>query len=93
VSLNDGRVRVRLAGEHTVTVAKLRRVIRRQGFSPREATLKLTARIELRGDSLVAVVPQSGVTYDLVAPDRARPSFSTAPSSRTRTTSPRRGSG
>ena len=49
VSLDDGRVTVRLAPGNAVTIAELRRTIRHQGFTPKEAKLTLSARIEVRG--------------------------------------------
>ena len=73
VSLNEGRVRIRLAPENGVTVAELRRTIRNQGFSPREATLTVAATIEQRGGALVAVVPGSGVSFAVVPSEALRP--------------------
>ena len=67
VSLNDGRVLIRFAPDNSVTIAELRRAIRNQGFSPKEATLTVSARIEMRGGGLVAIVPGSGVTYAVTA--------------------------
>ena len=67
VSLNEGRVRVQFAPETSVTIAQLRRTIRNQGFTPREATLTVSAQIEMRGGAPVAVVPGSGVTYTVTA--------------------------
>ena len=67
VSLDDGRVTVRFAPGNTVTIAELRRTIRHQGFTPKEARLTLSARIEVRSGSLVAIVPGSGVTYAVTA--------------------------
>ena len=72
VSLDDGRVRVRFAPGNTVTIAQLRRTIRHQGFTPREAKLTLSARIELHGGALVAIVPGSGVAYAVTAEDQVR---------------------
>ena len=67
VSLDDGRVTVRFAPGNTVTIAELRRTIRHQGFTPREAKLTLSARIEIQGGALVAIVPGSGVAYAITA--------------------------
>ena len=67
VSLNEGRVRVQFAPETSVTIAELRRTIRNQGFSPREAKLTVSAQIEMRDGGLVAMVPGSGVTYTVTA--------------------------
>ena len=67
VSLNDGRVSVRFAPGNTVTLAELRRTIRNQGFTPKEAKLTLSARIEIQGGALVAILPGSGVAYAVTA--------------------------
>ncbi len=67
VSLNEGRVRVQFAPKTSVTIAELRRTIRNQGFTPREAKLTVSAQIEMRGGGLVAMVPGSGVTYTVTA--------------------------
>ena len=67
VSLNEGRVHVELAPQNSLTIAELRRAIRNQGFSPREATLTLSAQIEMRDGGLVVIVPGSGVTYAVIA--------------------------
>ena len=67
VSLNDGRVSVRFAPGNTVTIAELRRTIRNQGFTPKEAKLTLSARIEIRGGALVAILPGSRVAFAITA--------------------------
>ena len=67
VSLNEGRVTVRLVPENDLTIAQLRRTIRDQGFSPRDAVLTLSAVIETREGAVVAIVPGSGVVYTLAA--------------------------
>lgn len=67
VSLNDGRVTVGFRAENAVTIAQLRRAIRDQGFSPRESVVTLSAEIEIRGGTLVAVVPGSRTIYELTA--------------------------
>ncbi len=67
VSLNDGRVSVRFAPGNTVTIAELRRAIRNQGFTPKEAKLTLSARIEIRRGALVAILPGSEVAYAITA--------------------------
>lgn len=72
VSLNDGRVSIRLAPDNAVTIAALRRVIRERGFSPREATVTASVRIERRGNRVVAVVPGTDMTYDIVASGELR---------------------
>ena len=66
VSLNEGRVRIRFASDNGVTIAELRRTIRNQGFSPKEARLTVSARIEERNGALIAVVPGSETSYAVV---------------------------
>ena len=72
VSLNEGRVLIRFAPGSGVTVSELRRTIRNQGFSPREATLTLSARIETRGGAILAVVPGSGMSYTVASDEQVR---------------------
>ena len=72
VSLNEGRVVIRFAPDNSLTIAELRRAIRNQGFSPREATLTFSAQVEMRGGGLVAIVPGSGVTYAVTAAPEVR---------------------
>lgn len=72
VSLNEGRVTVRFARGNGVTIHQLRRTIRNQGFSPREATLTLSAVIETRDGILIAVIPGSEAAYTLIAEDEVR---------------------
>lgn len=79
VSLNEGRVLVTLAPENSVTVARLREVVRRQGFSPREATLTMSARIEVRGDELVGELAGSGATFVLDGRPELLPSLRDLP--------------
>ena len=63
VSLNEGRVRVRFAPSTQVSIAELRTTIRNQGFSPQEATLTVSARMERRSGTLVAIIPGAGASY------------------------------
>ena len=72
VSLNEGRVSIQFARENGVTIEELRRTIRDQGFSPRDATLTLSAVIEMRDGALVAVVPGWESAYALTAEEAIR---------------------
>ena len=72
VSLNEGRVSVQFASENAVTINQLRRTIRDQGFSPKDAILTVSAVIEMRDGVLVAVVPGSGAAYTLTAEESIR---------------------
>lgn len=65
VSLNEGLVRLTLRSDNKLTIARLRRTIRDQGFSPKEATVIVSARIERRDGGLLAVVGSTGSTYRL----------------------------
>jgi len=77
VSLNEGRVTIELDSDNQVTIAEIRRVIRDQGFSPREASVTVTARVQARGEHVVAVVPGSGTTFTLVSEASREPSLRT----------------
>ena len=72
VSLNEGRVRIELAHQNVVTVSQLRRAIRDQGFSPKEATLTVSANIVIRDGAIIAEVPGSEASYTLTAEDEVR---------------------
>lgn len=65
VSLNEGLARVAFEPVNEVTLEQLRRAIRDQGFSPREAVLTLTADIERRDGEMVAVLPGSRAAFTL----------------------------
>ncbi len=78
VSLNEGRVSVQFSSENGVTIDQLRRTIRDQGFSPRDAMLTLSAVIEMRDGALVAVVPGSGAAYTLTAEESIRSRLTSA---------------
>lgn len=67
VSLEDGRVTVRLAPENELAIADLRRAIRDQGFSPRGAEVRVSGRLEEGDDGPILRVPGSGVAYSLRA--------------------------
>jgi hypothetical protein len=72
VSLNEGRVHIEFARQNAVTVGQLRRTIRDQGFSPKDATLTLSANIVIRDGVILAVVPGSEASYTLTAEGEVR---------------------
>ena len=78
VSLNEGLVSVQFAAENAVTIDQLRRTIRDQVFSPRDAILTLSAVIEMRDGALVAVVPGSGAAFTLTAEEAIRTRLTSA---------------
>lgn len=57
VSLNEGFVDVRLDPENTLTLARLRTVIREQGFSPEAAVVVVKGELIRSGDGLVLITP------------------------------------
>lgn len=67
VSLNEGTVRVALTTDNRITMAQLRTAIRAQGFTPRAATLTLSARVERTDDGFRAIAGPTGASYTLVA--------------------------
>lgn len=69
VSLEEGRVTVRLAPDNELTIARLRKTIRERGFSPRAADITVSGRLEDAGEELVLRVPGSGVLYTVHAGD------------------------
>lgn len=66
VSLNDGIVRVAFRSGNRVTLARLRKAIRDQGFSPKEATVTVSARVERIDDGFRAIVGSTDVSYALL---------------------------
>ena len=67
VSLEDGRVVVRLEPANELSVIDIREAIRNQGFSPREAEVRVSGRLEGSGDAPVLRVPGPTAPYPLVA--------------------------
>ena len=53
VSLNDGYADILLASQNTVTVERIREAIRRNGFSPREALVRVSGTVVRQGEQLV----------------------------------------
>ena len=70
VSLNEGTVTLGFAPDNRVSLERIRETIRSNGFTPREAELRVTGQIVVRGDSLVLAVQQTGDSFVLEdAPD------------------------
>ena len=67
VSLNEGVAVVRFARANRVSVAQVRQTIREKGFTPRDAHVRALGSIELRGDTLVLVIPGAGAAFTLRA--------------------------
>lgn len=67
VSLEEGWVRIALEPHNTLTVAAIRETIRDQGFSPRDAEVRVAARVEESETGLVSRTP--ALTFRTVAAD------------------------
>ena len=57
VSLKDGLAEIRLAPVNDVTLARIREAVRRNGFTAREAEVRIAGSLVRRGDTLTLVVP------------------------------------
>ena len=65
VSLNDGHVAVALEEDNHVRLDRLREVIRDQGFTPREATLRARGIVERRDGGLVFRTPDGEIVLEV----------------------------
>ncbi|MBI2403769.1 MAG: heavy-metal-associated domain-containing protein [Gemmatimonadetes bacterium] len=65
VSLNDGYADIALASQNTVTVERIREAIRRNGFTPREARVRVSGSVVRQDEQLVLDVPASGMAFVL----------------------------
>lgn len=70
VSLNDGRVAIRLDDPNRVSLAAVRETIRKQGFTPRDATVVVRGIARRNGGGLELRVPGSGDVYQLSGDSR-----------------------
>lgn len=52
VSLNEGLARIRLRPGNRVRLEQIREAVRRNGFTPRDATVTVRARVVVVGDSV-----------------------------------------
>jgi hypothetical protein len=57
VSLKEGIATIQFAPSNRVTVSRIRDAIRKNGFSAREAEVRVAGSLVQRGDTLVLVVP------------------------------------
>ncbi len=57
VSLNEGMTTVQLAPSNQVRIEQIREVIRSNGFTPKEADVRVAGVLMQRGDSLGLAVP------------------------------------
>jgi hypothetical protein len=65
VSLKEGVATIQLAPGNRVTLAKIRDAIRKNGFTAREAEVRVAGTIVHRGDTLTLVVPGTGDVFIL----------------------------
>lgn len=56
VSLNRGQAVVRLAPDSEVTLAQVREIIRKNGFTPKDATIQVVGRLARAGDGWTLIV-------------------------------------
>lgn len=71
VSLNDGYAAVTLAPDNTVTLEKIRQVIKENGFTPKDASVVVNGTIERgEGDQLVLATSADQVFALSAAPDK-----------------------
>lgn len=73
VSLNDGEVVVALEEDNHVRLDRLRQIIRDQGFTPREADIRVRGVVERRDGRLLFRTPEGQVVLEVVGePDVLR---------------------
>lgn len=73
VSLNDGEVTIVLEDGNRVSLDRVREAVRDQGFTPREADVRVRAVPERRDDAWFLRVPGSETSYRVLAtPDVVR---------------------
>lgn len=70
VSLNEGRVVIRLEPGNIVSLAQIRRGLERNGFTPREATMSGQADLVVQGARLQLEISGTNDTYDMAATTR-----------------------
>ena len=71
VSLNDGYADIVLASQNAVTVERIREAIRRNGFTPREARVRVSGTVVRRGEQLLLEVAGSGTAFLLAGSPEA----------------------
>lgn len=67
VSLNEGYAEIALAPANAVTVEQVRETIRANGFTPREARVRVRGTVDQRGDALV--LHAAGGPFRLAGPE------------------------
>ena len=65
VSLKEGLATIQFAPSNRVTVARIRDAIRKNGFTAREAEVRVAGSLVQRGDTLALVVPGSDDVFVL----------------------------
>lgn len=63
VSLNEGKAVVALDPANKVSLAEIRKLVERNGFTPQGATVTLRARVVAAGDTLRLEVPETRETF------------------------------
>jgi hypothetical protein len=71
VSLNEGKAVVALEPANTVTLARIRELVRRNGFTPQGATVTLRARVVAAGDTLRLEIPETKETFQVATTPHA----------------------
>ena len=65
VSLNEGKAVVALDPANKVSLADIRKLVQRNGFTPQGATVTLRARVVAAGDTLQLEVPETKETFQV----------------------------
>jgi copper chaperone CopZ len=68
VSLKEGVATIQLAPANRVTLARIRDAIRKNGFTARQAEVRVAGTLVHRGDTLVLVVPGTDEMFILQDP-------------------------
>jgi copper chaperone CopZ len=63
VSLKEGVATIQFAPSNRVTVARIREAIRSNGFTAREAEVRVAGSLVARGDTLTLVVPGTNQVF------------------------------
>ena len=71
VSLNDGYADIVLASQNAVTVERIREAIHRNGFTPREARVRVSGTVVRQGEQLLLEVPGSATAFRLAGSPEA----------------------
>ena len=69
VSLNEGYADITLAPDNTITVERIREVIRKNGFTPREAHVRARGTVVSHANSLAFDVSGSGESFRVTGSD------------------------